>query len=162
MPPMPEARASARVFVDFVAGDDVESERQQAVAGEDRGSIVGLLVQRRPAAPQVAVIHRRQVVVDQRIAVNAFERGTGQQCGVAGHAEDRRTRHHQKRPQALAATEARIAHRVHQPLRPRDFVGQKRVGEKFREQRLGILRGLVQSLREVLVHKVLGWRGGRH
>ena len=165
MPPMPEARASARVSfsrtvgvaVDLVAGDDVEGQRQQPVAGEDRGGIVGLLVQRGPAAAQVAVVHRRQIVMDQRIAMDAFERGAGQQRGLARHAEHGRTLDHQKRPQALAAAEAGIAHRVHQPLRPRDLVGQKRVGQQLRQQRLGIFSGLVQSF-----CKVCWCSAGRH
>ena len=140
MPPMPDARASARVSnsrtvgsrVDFVAGDDVEGERQQPVAGQDRGGVVGLLVQGRPAAAQIAVVHRRQIVMDQRIAVDAFERGAGQQRGVARHAEHGRTLDHQERPQPFSAAEARIAHRLHQPLRPRDFVGQQRVRQQLR------------------------------
>ena len=163
MPPMPEARASARVssrrtvgiLVNLVAGDDVERQRQQPVAGEDRGGVVGLLVQRRPAAAQIAVVHRRQIVMDQRIAVDAFERGAGQQRGLAGNAEHGRTFDHQKRPQALSAAEARIAHRVHQPLRPRDLVGQQRIRQQLRQQGFGILRGLVQSLGEIGSH-------GRH
>ncbi len=51
MPPMPERSAPARAsaagarsasLMDLVAGDDVEGQRQQAVAGEDRGGVVGL------------------------------------------------------------------------------------------------------------------------
>ena len=157
MPPMPDARASARVSsrrtvgvaVDLVAGDDVEGQRQQAVAGEDRGGVVGLLVQGRAAAAQVAVVHRRQVVMDQRIAVDAFERGADQQRGLARHAEHGRALDHQERPQPLAAAEARIAHRLHQPLRPGDLVGQQRIGQQSCQQRFGILRGLVQALGKI-------------
>jgi hypothetical protein len=104
-----------------------------------------------------AVVHCRQVVVDQRIAVNAFQRSTGEQRRVARYAEDRRTLHHQKRPQALSSAQARIAHGIHQPFRPCDFVGQQCVGEKPCEQCFGVLRGLVQSFREVG-----RWRRGRH
>ena len=55
--------------------DDVERKRQQAVAGQDRGRLVERLVGGRPAPPQVVVVHRRQVVVHQRIAVHALQRG---------------------------------------------------------------------------------------
>jgi hypothetical protein len=41
---------------DFVAGDDVERERQQPVAGQDRGGVVGLLVQRRSLRRKVACL----------------------------------------------------------------------------------------------------------
>ena len=107
------------------------------------------LVQGRPAAAQIAVVHRRQVVMDQRIAVDAFERGAGQQRGLARNAEHGRALDHQKRPQPLAAAEAGIAHGVHQPLRPRDLVGQQRVGQQFRQQGFGLLRGLVQAFGEI-------------
>ena len=144
-----QQQAHGRVLVDLVAGDDVEGERQQPVAGEDRGGVVGLLVQGRPAAAQIAVVHRRQIVMDQRIAVDAFQRGAGQQRGLARHAEHGRALDHQKRPQPLAAAEARIAHGVHQPLRPRDLVGQQRIGQQLRQQGFGILRGLVQAFGKV-------------
>ena len=144
-----QQQAHGRVLVDLVAGDDVEGERQQPVAGQDRGGVVGLLVQRGPAAAQIAVVHRRQIVMDQRIAVDAFERRAGQQRGLARHAEHRRALDHQKRPQPLSAAEARIAHGVHQPFRPRDLVGQERIRQQLPKQGFGVLRGLVQSFRKI-------------
>ncbi len=84
--------------MDLVAGDDVEGEGQQRVTGEDRGGIIIGFVEGGPAAAQIAVVHRRQVLVDQRIAVDAFERRAGQQGGVARNAEHGGTLHHQKRP----------------------------------------------------------------
>ena len=114
--------------MDLVAGDDVEGKRQQAVAGEDCGGVVGGLMQGRSAPAQVAVVHRRQVVMNQRITMDAFERCAGQQRRVARNAEYSRTFDHEKRPQPLAAAERGIAHGVHQPLRARDLVGQRAVG----------------------------------
>src|ERR1700732_3251696 len=96
MPPNSQARARARarqqkaygwVLVDLVAGDDVEGERQQPIAGQDRSGVIGLLVQGGPAAAQVAVVHRRQIVMNERIAVDAFERSTSQQRGLPRDAE---------------------------------------------------------------------------
>ena len=46
----------------------------QTVAGENRHAFAVHDVRRRPPAPQVIVIHRRQVVVDQRIGVDHFDR----------------------------------------------------------------------------------------
>ena len=135
--------------MDFVAGDDVKSQRQQSVAGEDSGRVVGFLVQCRPAAAQIAVVHRRQIVVDQRIAVDAFEGGASEQGRFTTDAEHGRAFNHQERPQPLSAAEARIAHGVHQPLRPGDLVGQELVRQKLRQQGFGILRGLVQSFGKV-------------
>ena len=52
----------------------LEGQRQQAVAGQDRRRLVERLVAGRPAPPQVVVVHRRQVVVDQRIGVHHLQR----------------------------------------------------------------------------------------
>ena len=138
-----------RVVVDFVSADDVEGERQQSVPGQDRGRIVGLLVQGRPAAAQIAVVHRRQIIVNQRITVDAFERSPGQKRGLARNAEHRRTLDHQKGPQPFSPAEARVPHGVHQPSRPRDFVGQGRIRQQLAQQRFGVLRGPVQSFRKI-------------
>jgi hypothetical protein len=56
--------------------------------------------------------------------MDAFQRRADQKGGLARNTEHRRTLDHQKGPQPLSAAEAGIAHRVHQPLRPRDLVGQ--------------------------------------
>jgi len=84
--------------MDLVAADDVEGERQQGIAGEDRGGVVIGLVQRGPAPAQIAVVHRRQIVMDQRIAVDAFQRGAGQQSGLPRDTEHGRALDHQERP----------------------------------------------------------------
>ena len=130
MPPRPERarklahqRDRARPASGWVSSRDenVEGESEQRVAGEDRGRIVIGLVRGRPAAPQIVVVHRRQIVMHQRIAMDAFERGAGHQRVLARHAEQGRALHHQKRPQPLAAAERGIAHRVEQARRALDF-----------------------------------------
>ena len=157
MPPMPAARASARVSSSrtsasrWISSRVMMSKAMVSSASPARiavASSIGL-VQGRPAAAQVGVVHRRQVVMDQRIAVDAFQRCAGEQRGVARHAEHGRALDHQKRAQPLAAAEARIAHGVDQPLRPRDLVGQERVGQQLGQQRFGVLGGLVEALGEV-------------
>ena len=87
--------------------------------------------------------------MDQRVAVDAFERRARQQRRLAAHAEHGRAFDHQERPQPFSAAEGGISHGVHQPLRPRDLVLQQRVGQQPAEQRFGIFRGLVESLGEV-------------
>ena len=82
MPPSPAARASAEtsfepdlgIGMGLRAGENVEREGQQPVAGQDGGRLVERLVRGRAAAPQVVVVHGRQVVVRERIAMHAFER----------------------------------------------------------------------------------------
>jgi hypothetical protein len=48
-----------------LGGDDVEGERQQAVAGKDRRRLVEGDMHGRLAAAQVVVVHRRQVVMHE-------------------------------------------------------------------------------------------------
>ena len=87
MPPSPEARASALTSSMRTAGSGwvcvrdrmSKAKVKQAVAGEDRGRLVECLVRGRLAAPQVVIVHGRQVVVHQRVAMHAFERRAGHQ-----------------------------------------------------------------------------------
>ena len=80
-------------------------------------------VQRRPAAPQRVVVHGRQVVVDQRVGMDQFDRARGGQRGVARarRRSVRRPRRRatasaaasvEQRPQPLAAGEQAVAHRL--------------------------------------------------
>ena len=65
------------------------AQRLQGIAGEDRGGFVEGDVHGRPAAAQGVVVHRRQVVVHQRIGVDQFHRDRGRiQRAVVG-AEQR-------------------------------------------------------------------------
>ncbi len=57
-----------------LARHHLERQRQEPVARQDRRGLVKRPVTGRPAAPQVVVVHRRQVVVNQRISVNHLER----------------------------------------------------------------------------------------
>ena len=143
------------------ARGDVEREGQQPVAGEDRGRIVERLVHRRLAAAQVVIVHRRQVVVHQRIAVHAFERGAGHQRLLAIDAEQRRAFHHQERTETLAGAQAGVAHGLEQPGRPADLPAQQRGAEQPVEQRLGVLRDLVETVLELRrrVHSILMVKG---
>ena len=76
------------------------------IAGQDRRRLVERLVAGRPAAAQVVVVHRRQVVVDQRVGVDHLHRaGRGhrrRRVGPAGLGRHQR----QERPQPLAARPA--------------------------------------------------------
>ena len=51
-----------------------EGLRVEAVAGEDRHALAELHVAGRLAAAQLIVVHRRQVVVDQRVGVDQLDR----------------------------------------------------------------------------------------
>ena len=54
-----------------------EGERQQRVAGKDGGRLVEGDMQRGAAAADGVVVHRRQIVMHQGVAMHAFERASG-------------------------------------------------------------------------------------
>ena len=55
-----------------LVGQHLKGQRQQGIAGQDRERFVEGLVTGGPATPQVVVVHRRQIVVDQRIGRGPF------------------------------------------------------------------------------------------
>ena len=93
-----------------------EGEGEERVAGEDRGRFVEGLVDGGLAAAEVVVVHRGQVVVDQRVAVEELDRETGGKGARGADVEHRRRLAHEQRPEALAAAERGMAHRGDQPL----------------------------------------------
>ena len=92
----------------------LEGEREQRVTGQDRGPLVEGLVDGRPAAAEIVVVHGRQVVVNQRIAVYAFERRRDLERGLCRDAEQARAFERQEGPQALAAAERGQPHGLDQ------------------------------------------------
>jgi hypothetical protein len=96
----------------------LERERLQCVRGEDRRGLVELAVHRGLAAPQVVVVHRRQVVVHQRERVQQLDRsGRGiEQRRVERQAFPGRV--HQERPHPLAAVH-RVTHGLVEAFRRR-------------------------------------------
>ncbi len=69
-----DERGEARVLA---GGEHLEGQSLQRIAGEDRQRLVEGAVHRRTAAAQVVVVHRRQVIVDQRVGVDHLQRGGG-------------------------------------------------------------------------------------
>ena len=61
-------------FAGLALGEEADRLGEQAVAGEDRDVLAVDDVRGRPAAAQLVVVHRRQVVVDQRIGVDELDR----------------------------------------------------------------------------------------
>ena len=56
-----------------IARQQLKRQRLQRIAHQHRGGLVEGLVTGGPAAPQVVVIHRRQIVMDQRVDVDEFD-----------------------------------------------------------------------------------------
>ncbi len=152
--PGDERDARARIRIRRRIGEFLEGEGEQPVAGQDRRRLVEGTVDGGAPAPQVVVVHGRQVVMDQRIAVQAFDRAGGGQRLVGRNAEQAGALDGQERAQPLAAPERAVAHGGHQPGRTGDLAGGGIVGEPAaefslhrggmdREQRLERPAGLV-------------------
>ena len=77
---------------------DLESERQKRIADEDGCRLVEGDVKRRAAAADRVIVHGRQVVMHQRVAVDAFERGRGGQGLLLADVKQSRRFDEQKRP----------------------------------------------------------------
>ena len=140
----------------------------QAVAGEDRDAVAVDDVQRRPAAPQRVVVHRRQVVVDERVGVDELERARGGQraaprlggAGAVRRADGVGRGERQDRAQALAAGEARCS------ASPRATIGgtgrrrRQTALERRVDPRARAGRGTRRASRRVTASAALGIVGG--
>ena len=105
---------------------------------------------RRPSPPQRVVVHRRQIVVDQRVGVNELERAGRRQrqraraLGIraVGCADRFGRGERQHRPQPLAAGEQAVAHRL---------ADARRAGRRRRqvavERRVDVARGARRASR---------------
>ncbi len=65
-------------------GQRSEGEGLQGVAGENRGGLVKGSMAGRAATSQIVVVHCRQVIVDERVGVQHFQRDGG----MAGRRPD--------------------------------------------------------------------------
>ena len=138
-----ELAAHRRIAMRVGIGQHLEGSGQQAVAGEHRGRLVEFLVAGRAAAAQIAVVHRRQIVMDERIGVDHLDRRRHLQRATPRNTEQPRARQHEKRPQPFARRQRRVAHRF---VDPRLEAG--RHDQQPIERDIGQLRGLRQRLGE--------------
>ena len=90
--------------------EQLECEHLQRVAREDRGRLVEGAVRRRPAATQVVVVHRGQVVVHERIGVDQLDGRRRRVERVRCDADRAAGRIDEQRPDALALAERGVAH----------------------------------------------------
>ena len=110
-----QAAAHRSLGVGRGVGQQLEGQALQGVADQDRGRLVEPAVARRPAAPGQRVVHRRQVVVDQGIAVDQLDRHADPERARRRDREQLGSGHDQERPQPLAAAQHGVAHRLVQP-----------------------------------------------
>ena len=91
-------------------GEQAEGVREQAVTGQDGHGLAEHLVAGGAAAAIVVVVHRGQVVVDERIGVDHLQRAGRRQHRLHPAAHRLRPRDHQHRAQPLPPREDAVAH----------------------------------------------------
>ncbi len=127
--------AHGGIGVGVRTGQQLERDGQQGVAGQDGGPFVEGLVHGRPAATQIVVVHGRQVVMHERIAMHAFQRRGGRQGGAGLHAEQGGALDQQERTYPLAPAKRGMTHGVEQP---RGCAGRRHAVEKLCQTRLDV------------------------
>jgi hypothetical protein len=110
-----EVGAHMRIGMCFVRSEQREGVCQKRVARQDCGGLVELAMHRRLAATHIVIVHCRQVVVDQRIGVYAFNGGCDAGERPAVDAELATGLQNEKRADALAATQRGVAHGLDHP-----------------------------------------------
>jgi hypothetical protein len=125
------------------AGEDLEGEGQQRIAHEDRLGLPKGFVHGGPAAAQVVVVHRGQIVVHEGIGVDHLERGRRGQHAVFRSPEGLAGRDRQQRAQSLASAEHRMPHRLDEA--PHGLRGAR---EQLVDRALDVAAALVEIGRE--------------
>ena len=91
-------------------GEDLEGEREQRIAGEDGHGVAEDFVVGGAAAPEIVVVERGEVVVDERIGVDHFERAGGREYGIGVAAERFCGGESEDGAHSLASGEEGVAH----------------------------------------------------
>lgn len=133
---------------------DVKGERQQAVAGQNGRRLVERLVCGRPSPAQVVVVHGWQVVMQERIAVDALQGSAGHQSALTGNPEQARAFDHEKGAEPFAAAKAAVAHGFQQTRRSRQLPWERIGAEETIEKGLY----LVSDFRKFLLKTAAGGR----
>ncbi len=123
IPAGPEARASSAISSTRTNGSSCvasSARRSKAKAWSESPARIAVdsskaRCQRRLAAPEVVIVHARQIVVDQRVNVDAFDRERGPHRARALDVEQVAGGDHEQRPNALAAADRGVAHRFVEP-----------------------------------------------
>ncbi len=108
-----------------------ERQRQQAVAGQNRHRLAEHFVVGGLAAPQVVVVERRQVVVNQRIGVDEFERAADLDRTLQILGEHSRHLEAQRGANSLTPRKHAVPHRTVNRRRLRIFRRQYPVQRRF-------------------------------
>ena len=69
-----QLRPHGAVWVGGFIAEQLKRQREQGIPGQNRRRLVKFAVQCGPAATQVVIVHAGQVVMDQRLGMDAFDR----------------------------------------------------------------------------------------
>ena len=150
-----EPAAHLRVGVGRGIAEDSEGERQQCIAGQNRRRLAEFDVAGGLAAPQIVVVHRRQIVVDQRIGVDHLDRGGGAQRAFLRNVEQLRGGHDEERAEPFSARHDGVMHPLEDPAfepvalgeQPLHFLGDG--GGRFRQRLLQSAQASLNRCRRV-------------
>src|SRR5208283_3666188 len=139
-----EFHANRRVLMGRWVRHDIKRVSQKAVADKDRGCLAEGLVRGWPSPPQIVIVEGWKVVMDERIAMNYFDRRGGAGNAVILYAEKPRRLNREKRPEPLAAAEAGVTHGFKKSRRPYGLARQNRRREQGLEHALRRIGGFQQ------------------
>jgi hypothetical protein len=95
----------------------LERERLQRITGKDRGSFIETDVTRWPATSQIVIIHRRQIVVDERVGMDHLKRARGPYQRLNRRAERLPDGKYESGPETLPARKDAPTYRLVNLLR---------------------------------------------
>jgi len=90
----------------------LKSKRKQRIAGEDRYRFAEHLVVRWFAAAQIIIVESRQIIMNQRVRVDKFERTPGLNRSFRGLVEHARRFQAKDRPNPFASGKHTVPHRA--------------------------------------------------
>ncbi len=93
-----------------ILGEDLERQGLQGVAHKDRRRLIERPVATRPSAPHVIVVHRRQIVVDERVGVHTLDGTRGGIQSLERESERVGGGVDQKGSKTLAAAQKSVGH----------------------------------------------------
>ena len=92
--------------------NNFKRDRQQRVSSQHGDAVAENFVARRAAAPEIIVIHAREIIVHQRISVDAFDRAGEGKGGIDVAATSFSRGEAKNRSQSLASGKKTVPHRL--------------------------------------------------
>jgi hypothetical protein len=91
---------------------DLERDRQQSVASQDRDAVAENFVTGGTTAAQIVVVHAREIIVNERIGVDAFHGTSMRQSGARFSTARFGRRETENWPEPFSPGKQTVAHRT--------------------------------------------------